>query len=120
MRMAGIVALAAAFALGTWVLGWISTAVIALVFGVAAARRSAPWEALLAAVVAWLVLLGVQALGSARGEVARVVGAVVGVPAWAIPVATILFVALLACSAAVVGREIAAVWSASRARRTAP
>ena len=119
-RLLGIAALALAVALGTWVLGWMSVPMIALVFGAMAARRTAPMEALVAVIAAWLALLGVQTLRGSTGEVARTIGGIVGVPAWVVPVATIVFGALLAWSGAVIGREIVTTWRSFRARRAAP
>lgn len=120
MRLPGIAALALAIALGTWVLGWMAVPVIALVFGAITARRMAPMEALVAVVAAWLALLGVQTVRGSTGEVARTIGGIVGVPTWVVPVATIVFGALLAWSSAVLGREIGALTRSVRARRAAP
>ena len=113
----GFLSLALAFALATWVFGWIAVPVVAVVFGAIATRGRTPVESLAAAPLAWLALLGVQAIRGPVGDVARVLGRVVGVPAWAILLVTLLLAASLAWSGAVLGREIG---RAARTRRQKP
>jgi hypothetical protein len=115
----GFLSLALAFALATWVLGWIAVPVVALVFGAIATRRRTPVESLVAASLAWLALLGVQAIRGPVGDVARLLGRLVGVPPWVIVAITLLLAASLAWSGAVLGREIGRA-ARTRRQKTAP
>lgn len=113
----GFLSLTLAFALATWVLGWIAVPVVAVVFGALATRSRTPVESLTAATLAWLALLAVQAARGPVGDVARVLGGVVGVPPWVILLVTLLLAASLAWSGAVLGREIARAARTGRQRR---
>ena len=99
--------LALAFALGTYVAGWVSVPLVAVAWAMIAGRDRAPLDAVLSVVLAWCGLLGLATLAGPTAEVARVIGSVVGVPSWVPVAATLIFGAALAWSAAVVGREIA-------------
>ena len=121
MRSAlGFLSLTLAFALATWVLGWIAVPVAAVVFGAIATRSRTPTESLIAAPLAWLALLAVQAARGPAGDVARVLGGVVGVPPWLILLVTLLLAASLAWSGAVLGREIGRAARTWRQRRAQP
>jgi len=69
-------------------------------------RPGAPWLVALAAVVAWGALIVVDALGGRFSALATSIAGVLRAPAAALLVVTLLFGALLAWSAAVVGGEI--------------
>lgn len=96
-----ILAGAAAIVLGTW-LGAPILAPVLVGLGIGlgwpsyAARRAA-----VAGVVAWGGLLVVAALrGDLLGRLAATLGRAIGVPAWALFAATVLYPAMLAASAA--------------------
>ena len=91
----------------TWLLGWWGVVVAALIAGVMLwQRRGAPWLVALAAVVAWGALIVVDTLGGRFSVLARSLAGVMRAPSAALLVVTLLFGALLAWSAAVVGSEI--------------
>ena len=105
--MLGLFASALAVATLTWSLGWWGVVVAALVAGaVLWRRRGAPWVVALAAVVAWGALIVLDALGGRFSALATSIAGVLRAPAAALLVVTLLFAALLAWSAAVVGGEI--------------
>ena len=113
--MIALLATALGIAALTWLFGWWGVVIAALVAGAALHRRSsAAWLVALAAVVAWGALVGVDMLGGRFSTLAASIGGVLRVPAGALLVVTLLFGALLAWSAAVVGREIGRF---ARARR---
>jgi hypothetical protein len=102
---------AGALAAGTFFLGWWTVPVAALVFG--ALQRKRGGIALIAAEIAievWTALLIVQSVRGARlvgfGEK---LGASMGVPVWALFVATLAFPALLASCAASLGAQVASL-----------
>ena len=106
--MLGLLATSIAVEALTWSLGWWGVVVAALVAGaVLWQRRGAPWLVALAAVVAWGALIVVDALGGRFAALATSIAGVLRAPAVALLVVTLLFGALLAWSAAVVGSEIA-------------
>ena len=85
----------------TWVIGWWGVLVVALIAGtVAYAREGAAWRIALGAALAWAVLLLFDARGGALGTLSRALAGVIGVPAFALFVLTLLFPAVLAWSAA--------------------
>jgi hypothetical protein len=99
----------------TWLLGWWGLVIAALIAGVVLqGRRGAPWLIALAAVVAWGVLILVDTLGGRFPALATSIAGVLRVPAAALLVVTLLFGALLAWSAAVVGSEIGQLVRANR------
>ncbi|MFL5620084.1 MAG: hypothetical protein ACJ79A_17030 [Gemmatimonadaceae bacterium] len=105
--MLALLATALAVATLTWVLGWWGVVIAALVAGVVLQRRrSAAWLVALAAVAAWGALVVVDTLGGRFSALATSIAGVLRVPAAALLVVTLLFGALLAWSAAVVGAEI--------------
>lgn len=113
--MIALLATALGIAALTWVLGWWGVVIAALVAGVMLFRRDgAAWLVALAAVVAWGALVVVDMLGGRFSTLATSIGGVLRVPAGAVLVVTLLFGALLAWSAAVVGGEIGRL---ARARR---
>ena len=116
----GFLSLVLAFALATWTFGWLAVPVVAIGFGALASRTRTPLESLGASLLAWLALLAVQAARGPVDRVAHTLGGIVGVPAWVIPMVTLLFAAALAWSGAVLGREIGRAARAARAARGRP
>ena len=105
--MIALLAAALGIAALTWLVGWWGVVIAALLAGVALHRRGgAAWLVALAAVVAWGALVLVDMLGGRFPVLAASIGGVLRVPAGALLVVTLLFGALLAWSAAVVGGEI--------------
>ena len=105
--MLALFASSLAVAVLTWLLGWWGVVVAALIAGaVLWQRRSAPWLVALAAVVAWAALIVVDTFGGRFSVLARSLAGVMRAPSAALLVVTLLFGALLAWSAAVVGSEI--------------
>lgn len=116
--MLALLVVAVAVAALTWVFGWWGLAVAALVAGIVLQRRSgAPWLIALAAAIAWGALVVVDALGGRFAALATSIAGVLRVPTAALLVVTLLFGALLAWSAAVVGGEIGRVVSARSTSR---
>ena len=112
--MLALLATALAVAALTWLLGWWGVVVAALVAGaVLRERRGAPWLVALAAVVAWGALIVVDTFGGRFSALATSIAGVLRAPSVALLVVTLLFGALLAWSAAVVGSEI---WRVARAK----
>ena len=103
-----ILLLAAAFALGTWILGWWGVPLLGAVWGVL--RRGMPrfGSAFAAAAIAWALLL---ALDSGRGALDRlttVMGGIFSMPGAVVLAVTVLYAALLAgCAAQVTGFKAA-------------
>ena len=113
--MLAFLAVAAAVAALTWLLGWWGVVVAALIAGVLLRRRrGAAWLIALAAIVGWSALILVDMLGGRFSTLAASIAGVMRVPVPALLVVTLLFGALLAWSAAVVGSE------AGRFGRSAP
>jgi len=101
---------ALAIAATTWIVGWWGVAVVGLVAGALLWRRRAiVWSIALAASVAWGALLLLDASSARFGALASSLAGVMRVPAPAIVIVTLLFAALLAWSAAVIGSEMGRV-----------
>lgn len=104
--MLALLAVAAAVATLTWILGWWGVVVAALIAGVLLRRRhGAAWLVALGAMVGWSALIVVDMLGGRFSTLAGSISGVMRVPVPALLVVTLLFGALLAWSAAVVGSE---------------
>jgi hypothetical protein len=103
-----IVVLGAAFAAGTFFVGWWSVAVVAFAWGwlVGPTRRPAT-RAAAGAALAWLGLLANDAMRGPAGRLARTLGDVLHLPAGVLVGLTVLFPVILAWSAAIVGGESA-------------
>ena len=102
--VASILLLAAAFALGTWILGWWAVPLLGAVWGIM--RRGHPRfvGAFAAAAVAWLALLAFDATSGSLGRLLTVMGGIFSIPAPLMLVVTVLYAALLAgCAAQVSG-----------------
>lgn len=118
MRFFAVVALCVAFAAGTLLVAWWTVPAIGLVWGLAAGRmRGHAWRAALAAALAWLVLLVVDAAGGPLLGLGTLFGAVARVPSAAFFALTLAFPALLAWSAAALGGS---VWPRSTPARREP
>jgi hypothetical protein len=114
--MIAFLGIAFAIATLTWLLGWWGVVVAALVAGVLLRRRpGTAWLAALAAIAGWGALIVVDTFGGRFAPLAASIAGVMRVPAPALLVVTLLFGALLAWSAAVVGSEIGRL-----ARATSP
>ena len=104
--MLALLAVAAAVATLSWLLGWWGVAVAALIAGVLLHRRPrAAWLVALAAMVGWTALIVADMIGGRFATLAASIAGVMRVPVPALLVVTLLFGALLAWSAAVVGTE---------------
>ncbi len=96
-----VVLLSAAFALGTVAMGWYALPAIALIWGAAAHRdRATPAVAAAAAAIGWSALLALAAARGPVSELAAAVSSVLGVPAVALVLVTLVLPALVAWSAA--------------------
>ena len=104
--MLAFLAVAAGVATLTWLLGWWGVVVAGLIAGVLLRQRNgAAWLVALAAMAGWSALIVVDMLGGRFSTLAASIANVMRVPAPALLVVTLLFGALLAWSAAVVGSE---------------
>jgi hypothetical protein len=112
--MVALLATALAVATLTWAFGWWGVVIAALVAGIVLQRHGAAWLVALAAVVAWSTLLAADTLGGRFPSLATSIAGVLRVPVVALLVVTLLFGALLAWSAAVVGGEIGRLARAKR------
>ena len=101
-RIAVFIALSATFMATTWIGGWWTVPIVALVAGV---TRLRPGRIALAASIAWLVLLGADAIvgGEAFGRLVVVLSGVLGFPAIVVTGLTVVFPGILGWSAAVLG-----------------
>ncbi len=102
-----LLATALGVALLTWSLGWWGVVVGALVAGaVLWQRRGVAWLVALAAITAWGALILVNSIGGRFETLASSIAGVMRLPSAILVIVTLLFGALLAWSAAVVGSEI--------------
>ena len=103
--------LAAAFALGTWILGWWAVPLLGAAWGVMQRGRPRFATAFAAAALAWTLLLAWNAAGGAMGGLVTTLGGIFMMPGAALLAVTVLYGALLAACAAQVfgfaGRESA-------------
>jgi hypothetical protein len=113
--MLALLAVAAAVATLTWVVGWWGVVVAALIAGALLwRRRGAAWLVALAAMVGWSALIAVDMLGGRFSTLAASIAGVMGRPVPVLIVVTLLFGALLAWSAAVLGTEAGRLARAAR------
>jgi hypothetical protein len=111
-----LLATALGVALLTWSLGWWGVVVASLAAGaVLWRRRGSAWLVALASVVAWGALILVSSVGGRFPTLAASIAGVMRVPAALLVIVTLLFGALLAWSAAVLGSEIARLARRERA-----
>ena len=102
-----LVVTALVVALLTWLVGWWGVVVAALVAGALLhLRRGAAWLVALAAIVAWGALILFNAVGGRFATLSATVAGVMRVPPAVLVIVTLLFGALLAWSAAVLGAEL--------------
>ena len=105
--MIALLGTALAVALLTWSLGWWGVVVAALLAGVVLSRRrGVAWLVALAAVTAWGALILVSSVGGRFATLASSIAGVMRLPPALLVIVTLLFGALLAWSAAVLGSEI--------------
>jgi hypothetical protein len=105
------------FGAGTLLWGWWTVPAVALVFGAMVGPGArAGWIAGNAAGLAWAALLGWTSTQGPMGSLARMLGAVMGVPGPLLLAVTVLFAALLAASAGVVGASLRGLTSKRAAR----
>jgi hypothetical protein len=103
-----MVLLAGAFAAATAAFGWWGVAVVAACWGVIArARRASALEAGLAALVAWGVLLGIDAARGPIDSLVAIIGATLQIRPVGVYAVTLAFAALLALTTAIVARSVA-------------
>ena len=106
--MIPLLATALGVALLTWSVGWWGVVLGALVAGaVLRRRRGVAWLVALAAITAWGTLILVNSAGGRFPTLASSIAGVMRVPPALLVIVTLLFGALLAWSAAVIGSEIA-------------
>jgi hypothetical protein len=98
--------LTAVMVLGTGVLGWWAVPVLGLVYGAWRGAGRAAAVAGLSALLGWSALLAWNWFEGPVAELAASLGTVIGLPARALLLATVLFPAVLAWTAAVVGAAI--------------
>jgi hypothetical protein len=113
--MIAFVLTALAMATLTWLLGWWGVVVAAFVAGGLLHRRGAgAWVVAAAAVIGWCALFLVDSIGGRFAALATSVAGVMRLPVPALLIVALLFAALLAWSAAVVGGEIERMVRATR------
>lgn len=96
--------LAAAFAIGTWTLGWWAVPVIGAAWGVLRRGRARFGDAFVAAMIAWAALLALDSARGAMDRLAAVMGGIFSMPGSLLLAITVLYAALLAgCAAQVAG-----------------
>jgi hypothetical protein len=91
----------------TWLVGWWGVALAALILGyVFRDEGGRAWRVALGAIEGWAILLLIDVVGGPFGRVSATLAGTMSIPAPALLVATLLFPALLAWSAAVVAAEV--------------
>jgi hypothetical protein len=110
VRLARLLASAAAFALVTALLGWLAVPALGAVLGAVAGRRvravRGAGSIAAAAALGWAGLLAVDAARAPLWPLARRLGGVMTLPPVALLGVTLAFAALLAWSAAVLGAAL--------------
>ena len=102
-----IAALAALNVVGTVIVGWWMLLIVGVLRGLPPLpRRGAIVEAAAAGGLGWVVLLGWSALDGPVWRVAREVGPIFHLPAWALGVLPVAFAILAAGAAATVTRQL--------------
>ena len=95
-----------AMALGTAALGWWTVPVLGLAYGVWRGPEHAAAVAGGSALLGWSALMVWNWMEGPLAELSESLGAILGLPGWALLLATGLFPAALASTAAVVGAAI--------------
>jgi len=112
MRRVGLILPSALLiASATWFVGWLSVPAIAFAYGI---WQREVWPVTLASVLAWSALLITDAIGGRFGALAAAVAGVIGIPAAGPVLGTLVFVALLAASAAALGSFVGAAVMSTR------
>jgi hypothetical protein len=112
MRVAArFIVVAAAIAMGTWLVGWWAVPVIALAAGAAGTR---PAIVAGACAASWAALLLLNAFASGFGTLGGLLAGIMGMPMPALIVVTLLFPALLGWSAASLGDAARSMAATSR------
>ena len=105
--MPALLVTAIATAALTWLVGWWGVVLAALVAGAVLSHRSGvAWLIAFAAIMAWCALILANAVGGRFATLAASIAGVMSVPPALLVIVTLLFGALLAWSAAVLGSEI--------------
>lgn len=98
-----VLLLTSAMALGTALLGWWAVPVLGLAYGLWRGTGSAAVEAGGSALMGWSALMAWNWVEGPMVELTSSLGAVMGVPGWALLLTTALFPAVLAGTAATLG-----------------
>ena len=106
--MIALAGLAAIMALGTAVGGWWTVPVVGLAAGAAGVSSRPVRVAAAAGLLAWAALLAWRATGGPVGDLAALLGDVMGLPVPAVLAATLILPALLGGAAAGVGAGLRA------------
>jgi len=99
-------ALAAAIALGTALAGWWAVPALGFVYGIWRGSAATTLSASCAATAGWGALMAVNWFGGPTVTLSQLLGAVLGVPGWILPLATLAFPALLAGTSAALGSAL--------------
>lgn len=99
-------ALTAAMALGTALTGWWAVPALGFVYGLWRGSEAVPLAASGAAAVGWGALMAVNWFGGPTVALSQLLGAVLGVPGWILPLVTLAFPALLAGTSAALGSAL--------------
>jgi hypothetical protein len=105
--MIALLVVALAVAVLTWIAGWGAVPLVAVVAGaVHCRRRGISWLIALASAGAWGALVLVDAVPGRVPALVAALGGLLKIPGALLIVVTLLFAALLAWSAAVIGAEL--------------
>jgi hypothetical protein len=105
------VALAAVMVSGTALVGWWAVPALGLAYGVWRGSRATPLAASGAAAMGWGALMAFNWVVGPTSELSELLGSVLRVPAWVLPLVTLAFPALLAGTSAVVGSAVRSKFS---------
>jgi hypothetical protein len=106
---------AAAVVIGTWGFGWLAVPAIGLAVGLARISERPIRTAAFAGFIGWAALLLIAAVDGPVGDLAGVLGGVMGVPAIVVISATLLYPTVLAGAAAGVGTALRSFGQGGRA-----
>ena len=109
MRVAGVLLVAVAFAIGLYFGGWVTVPLVGAIFAVAVRRRRAPADAMLGAMLASLGLLVPQAIMPTFSRLLEQLGAIFPMPGIAVLALTVLLFMILAFTSARVALGIVGV-----------
>lgn len=104
MTIVRVALLAVALAIGTWLLGWWAVPLLGAAWGVLQRGRPRFLTAFGAAVLAWALLLALDAVPGSLGRLTTVLGGIFMMPGAVLVVVMLLYAGLLAgCAAQVSG-----------------